>query len=79
MTEDAFERAAQRERVHRPRAAFRIHLGVYVAVQILLVVTWALTSYDDGRFGYPWFIFPFLGWGIGVVAHYFAMRSERRV
>jgi hypothetical protein len=78
MTEDAFERAARRELVDGPRIGFRIHLGVYVAVQLLLVATWALTSYDDGTFGHPWFIYPLLGWGIGLVAHYMAVRATRK-
>jgi hypothetical protein len=43
---------------------------------VLLVATWALTSYDDGTFGFPWFVFPLLGWGIGLVAHYIAVRAE---
>ena len=73
--EDRFEKAARRELVDGPRLGFRIHLGVYVAVQVLLVATWALTSYDDGTFGFPWFVFPLAGWGIGLVAHYVAMRG----
>lgn len=72
MTEDAFERAAQRELVTNARLGFRIHLFAYVAVQVLLVVTWYMTS--DGGSVMPWFIFPLLGWGIGVIAHYLAVR-----
>lgn len=67
--DDAFERAASRERTEARRLGFRIHLWVYLAVNVLLVATWALTG---GSF--PWFIFPLLGWGIGVVAHYAAIR-----
>lgn len=73
MTEDAFERAAHKELVVERRRGFRIHLFVYLAVQVLLFATWALTS-NDGQV-MPWFVFPLLGWGIGVVAHYFAVRD----
>lgn len=74
---DAFERAAQRE-IDEPRLGFRIHLSVYVGVQILLLVTWALTSNFDDGMPFPWFLFPLLGWGIGLAAHYAAYSAHRR-
>jgi hypothetical protein len=74
---DPFERAARRELVEERRLGFRIHLAVYVAVQVLLVATWWFTS-NNGEV-MPWFIFPMLGWGIGVVAHYIATRGARGV
>ena len=43
---------------------FYIHLTVYITVNILLFATNYLT-YD----GYWWFIFPLLGWGIGITIH----------
>ncbi|MBA0045885.1 2TM domain-containing protein [Mycobacterium sp. NPDC050853] len=52
------------------RAAFQIHAGTYVAVQILLVAIWALTWRFDHGTAYPWFVYPLLGWGIGLIAHY---------
>jgi hypothetical protein len=70
---DAFERAAQRELTDYHQLAFRVHLGVYLAVQALLVVTWALTSA-----AFPWFVFPLLGWGIGLAAHYAVYSVKRR-
>ena len=42
---------------------FKTHLLMFVAVNAVLVVIWALTN-PDGLF---WPIFPILGWGIGVV------------
>jgi polyhydroxyalkanoate synthesis regulator phasin len=70
---DAFERAARRELEHEAKWGFRIHFGVYAAVQLLLFVIWAYTPHAHG--GMPWFLYPLLGWGIGVVAHYIAMRA----
>ena len=43
---------------------FRGHLFIYVAVNAVLVVIWAITSG-----GFFWPIFPILGWGIGVAAN----------
>lgn len=43
---------------------FRGHVFIYVAVNAMLVVIWAVT--DSGFF---WPIFPILGWGVGVAAN----------
>ena len=88
MTDDAFERAAQREEAeHRSRrrerkargarAGFRIHLTVFIAVQLLLVAVWALQWALDGT-SHPWFLYALFGWGIGVAAHYAAVRDRIR-
>ena len=82
---DPFERAVRREEVERTAASaraaregFRIHAVVYVAVNVMLVVIWALTWT-----GHPWFVYPLLGWGIGLAAHWAAVRNlvtrERRL
>lgn len=77
---DPFEQAAlaersrdRRRRQDQQRTGLRIHVAVYAMVQLLLVATWALTGAD-----FPWFIFPLLGWGIGLVAHALAVTGSRR-
>jgi len=47
------------------RKEFFIHLAVYIVVNIMLVLIWA---FPGGR-GFPWFIFPLGGWGIGLLSH----------
>jgi hypothetical protein len=64
---DEFALAAFREREARQilkRRTFYLHLAIYVAVQVMLIAIWALVGG-----GFPWFLFPLMGWGIGVVAH----------
>jgi hypothetical protein len=64
---DDFARAAFREAEAKQilrRRVFLLHLAIYVATNLSLVGIWALTGA-----GYPWFVFPILGWGIGLVAH----------
>ncbi|MDJ0664395.1 MAG: 2TM domain-containing protein [Acidimicrobiia bacterium] len=61
MTDDQRERAIRRIQAKR---GFWSHFVVYLAVNALLVLIWALTSA-----GYFWPVWPILGWGIGVVAH----------
>lgn len=43
---------------------FRAHVFIYVAVNVVLVVIWAIVGA-----GFFWPIFPILGWGIGVAAN----------
>ena len=47
------------------KKGFYIHLAVYVLVNIFLVIIWAASGA-----GFPWFIFPLGGWGIGVLFHF---------
>lgn len=64
---DDFARAAFREREARRilrRRAWWLHAAIYLATNTALVAIWALT----GR-GHPWFLYPILGWGIGLAAH----------
>lgn len=86
MNDDAFERAAEKvegeqrrrrreRRAHGARKGFRIHLTVFVAVQILLVAVWAL-QWSLGGTSHPWFLYALLSWGIGVAAHYAAVRDS---
>ena len=74
MTTDPFERAAKQERQHAAaRAGFWIHFGVYVAVNAMLAVIWWTNPHSHS--GLPWFLYPVMGWGIGIVAHFIAIRG----
>jgi hypothetical protein len=53
------------ERLKKKRD-FTTHVFMYVAVNAMLVVIWAVTSGGDDFF---WPIFPILGWGVGVAAN----------
>jgi hypothetical protein len=43
---------------------FRTHIFIYVLVNVMLVVIWAVTGS-----GFFWPVFPIIGWGIGVAAN----------
>jgi hypothetical protein len=47
-----------------PQSGFGGHMRAFFAVQLLLVAIWALSG-----MGYFWPIWPFMGWGIGLVLH----------
>lgn len=55
----------------KARKEFRMHLFMYLLVNaFLLIIYWINTPG-----GYPWFIYPLCGWGIGIVAHAIETRS----
>ena len=45
--------------------SFYINIVLYIIINSMLIFIW----YSNGM-GFPWIIFPLIGWGIGVVAHY---------
>jgi putative flippase GtrA len=46
------------------KLGFYVHLAVYSGVNVLLFFIWLFTG------GFPWFVFPLLGWGVGLLAHF---------
>ena len=63
-------------RMAKARVAFKMHLIVYVAVNLFLAAVWYITSDGasptlDGRGDYYWPIWTHLGWGLGLAIHGF--------
>ena len=56
---------SQLHELARKRVEFRSHLLVYCITNAALWVIWYLTGS-----GYPWPIWPLVGWGIGLLFHY---------
>jgi len=63
MSEEEIYRKA-REKVEEKKG-FYVHFIVYIVVNIILVIIWWATGA-----GFPWFIFPLGGWGIGILFHF---------
>lgn len=59
--EEIYEEAKKRVKAKKDLYS---HIAVYVLVNAFLVVIWAVTSG-----GFPWFVFPLGGWGIGLFFH----------
>jgi hypothetical protein len=49
------------------KLGFYIHVAVYIGVNTMLFLIWLFTG---GLAVFPWFLFPLVFWGIGLVAHY---------
>ena len=56
------------------RRAFQLHATLYVAVNLLLIVIWAMTGA-----GYFWPVWPILGWGIGIAIHYWTVFKQKPI
>lgn len=75
------EAAEQRERrsarmTRGHRKGFRIHATLYLMVNLFLIAIWAsVWQLNDGP-SYPWFVWVLLGWGIGLSAHYAAVKEH---
>jgi hypothetical protein len=54
----------------KAREDFRIHLLIYVLVNGMLWVIWFLGGADVQQ---PWPIYALLGWGIGLIAHWYTV------
>jgi hypothetical protein len=75
---DPFDRAVMRDELERHagslgghRIGFWVHATVYAAVNLMLFAIWALTGA-----GYPWFVFPLLGWGVALAVHGVVYRAK---
>lgn len=53
----------------KARVGFKIHLIVYVAVITML---WVIAFLTGTIWDHPWPFYPMMGWGIGLMGHYFA-------
>lgn len=51
---------------------FRVHLGIFILVNGMLVTIWALAGA-----GFFWPIWPIGGWGIGLASHAFSVYGHR--
>ena len=57
----------------KKRAGFKAHLRSYVLVIGGLWIIYGLTTQQHwGHHIHPWPIWPMLGWGIGLLSHYFS-------
>ena len=63
--EEIYQKA--RKRVEEKKSFFS-HLAVYIVINAVLILIWAFTSP-----GYPWFVWPLGGWGIGLIFHFLSV------
>jgi 2TM domain len=69
MTLDEYKKAEFEVTLAEARRGFKIHALVYALVMTGLVVLNVLLIANTEN-NFPWVIFPFIGWGIGLTFHY---------
>jgi hypothetical protein len=57
--------------IARRRASFKSNLITYLIVNGFLWAIWYFTKEKYNHYGWPWPIWPTLGWGIGQLFHFF--------
>lgn len=65
---DAFSR-----RIKAERTSLSGHTTAFIGVNTVLAVIWAITGA-----GFPWFLIPFFGWGIGYASHHASVLARER-
>lgn len=71
-SEEELRKKARRQA--KEKVDFFMHFGVYLAVNAFLIAIW----WASGG-GFPWFIFPLFGWGIGIVAHFIGAYTDNSI
>ena len=55
----------------KTKSEFRSHLVSYLIVNGAITAIWLVIAITSGAW-FPWFVFPILGWGIGLAFHAWA-------
>ncbi len=63
------EKDAQLWRLAKKRVGFRNHLATYILCNAFFWGVWYFTGRKNDQEGFPWPIFPMLGWGLGLAFH----------
>ncbi|MBL7256363.1 DUF1707 SHOCT-like domain-containing protein [Paractinoplanes lichenicola] len=64
---------ARARRAGHARLGVRIHLAAYLAMAVLVTGIWLTIALAAGVW-YPWFVWPVLGGGLGVLGHAIPVR-----
>jgi hypothetical protein len=59
--------------IAQKRAGFKSHLATYLIVNAFLWALWFFTHDGDNNDRWPWPLWPTLGWGVGMVFHFFSV------
>ncbi len=66
MSDDESDRTAARRRVEGRRGLI-LNVVMYLVCNAGMFAVWAISGAH-----YPWFLWPMIGWGLGIIGHAFA-------
>ena len=52
------------------RVSFKYHLATYLVVNAFFWIIWYFNGQQKTDEGWPWPVWPLLGWGIGLIFHW---------
>jgi len=64
------EKEKQLWKLARKRVSFKRHLATYVVINIMFWCIWFFSEKKNEEWGFPWPVFPMLGWGIGLTFNF---------
>jgi len=80
MTGEVSEQELRRKAEKRVEEVqgFKQNITAYVLVNLLIFIIWLVIALvSGGGAWYPWFLFPLLGWGIGIAFHGWSVYGNR--
>jgi hypothetical protein len=57
-------------KIAKKRVGFKRHLATYIVINLMFWAIWFISDYKNGNTGFPWPIFPMIGWGIGLTFNF---------
>lgn len=52
------------------RVSFKNHLATYIVVNVFFWILWYFKGQHGNQDGWPWPVWPMIGWGIGLFFHW---------
>lgn len=65
---DEMQIRARAEKRVEAKIGFHRHLASYVIINTFIILIWLIVGFTSHTW-WPWFIFPLVGWGIGLAFH----------
>lgn len=56
--------------IAQKRTSFKYHLATYIVVNIFFWILWYFSGRHSSQEGWPWPLWPMIGWGIGLFFHW---------
>ncbi len=67
---DEAEVRSRAEKTVAARIGFHRHLASYIIINTFIILIWVIVGLTSKTW-WPWFVFPLIGWGIGLAFHAF--------
>ncbi|HEY5527226.1 MAG TPA: 2TM domain-containing protein [Candidatus Anoxymicrobiaceae bacterium] len=67
------------EKIVEAKAGFRANVFSYLIINLMIFVIWLIVALTTNpHVWFPWFLFPLVGWGIGIAFHAWAVYGGAR-